>query len=96
MTVYRRTTEEQGQPWYYDFQLNKVRYQGYCLNYESGAPARSEKEARDIEGAERRAAKANRESRAAASGQVLSLWRRRWHCILTTRSRAHPSTSPIS
>ncbi len=57
MTVYRRT-KEPGQPWYYDFQLSKVRYQGYCLDSESGAPARSEKEARDIEGAERRAAKA--------------------------------------
>lgn len=57
MTVYRRT-KEPGQPWYYDFQLSKVRYQGYCVDAESNEPARTEKDARDIEGGQRRAAKA--------------------------------------
>jgi len=57
MTVYRRT-KEPGQPWYYDFQLSKVRFQGYCVDPESGEPARTEKEARDIEATHRRAAKA--------------------------------------
>ena len=76
MTVYRRT-KEPGQPWYYDFQLSKVRYQGYCLDSESGAPARSEKEARDIEGAERRAAKARQGIARSGIRRVPSPWRRR-------------------
>lgn len=57
MTVYRRKNEP-GEPWYYDFWTGGVRYQGYCLDPDTGKPAKNEGEANDIQAVIRRAAKA--------------------------------------
>ncbi len=57
MTVYRRKNEP-GEPWYYDFWTGGVRHQGYCLDPDTGKPAKNEGEANDIQAVIRRAAKA--------------------------------------
>jgi hypothetical protein len=55
MTVYKR--EDRGGRWRYDFWANGVRWRGYCEDPQTGKPAASEKEARDLEGIVRRRVK---------------------------------------
>lgn len=55
MTVYR-DKRRPGEPWYYDFQLLRQRYQGDCLAPD-GTPAQTKREAKDIEAEARKAAR---------------------------------------
>jgi len=55
MTVYQNAAR--GNRWVYDFQANKKRHAGYCVDLESGRPARNEREAKANEAAVRAAVK---------------------------------------